>query len=132
MSAIRRDNQFERCADERPQSSSRAHCRLLHDLDLRLGQAVQLTDQPVDLARWSSMRRDLPLQGRLGVGGFGGGEILVQGQHFGDEFDHTVRKSLVDLVFEIGSFSRHALPPCLRAVSAPLLRSAAVLLAGFR
>ena len=39
--------------------------RLLHDLDLRVGQAVQVVDQPVDLL---SRRRDLPLQGGLGVG----------------------------------------------------------------
>jgi len=44
--------------------------RLLHDLDLRLGQAVPLVDQPALLP---VRRRDLPLQRRLVVGGFGGG-----------------------------------------------------------
>jgi hypothetical protein len=53
----------------RPKSKSplfRARRRLLDDLDLFLGQPVQLVDQPVDLP---VRRRDLPLQGGLGVGG---------------------------------------------------------------
>jgi hypothetical protein len=58
-----------------------------HDIDLLLGQPVELVDQGVDLG---VVGGDLALeQGGLG-GGFGGGALAVQAEHALDQGDHVV------------------------------------------
>jgi len=56
--------------------------RRLHELNLRVTQAVELIDELVDLAVGGF---DLALEDGLGVAGFGGGELGVERECESDE-----------------------------------------------